>query len=368
MRQNEQRPHDCVPGASEGPKNMKGLSTPEHASRPISVRIPGASLIFSLYPGVIAAAIVAIAASWLSQNYNAPVMLFALLLGMALAFLSEDSRCRLGVNFSSRTILRFGVALLGLRISASQIAELGAMPVAAVVAAVSTTLGVGYFAAQRMGLRSEFGVLSGGAVGICGASAALAISAVLPSYAQKERDTVLTVIGVTTLSTIAMVSYPSFAAWLGLTKVEAGVFIGASIHDVAQVVGAGYIVSQETGDVSTYVKLMRVALLVPIVAGLSFAFFSRLAGAQSARAPMFPMFLVVFCALVALNSFIALPVWVTTAATQASSWCLVVAIAALGMKTSLRELARVGWKPVILIGIETAWIAVVALSVIVIMR
>ena len=344
--------------------SMEGIAPRAAATGGLMARLPGAAQARALYPGLIAAGTIALAATWLSQNYNAPVMLFALLLGMAFAFLSEDARCAPGVNFASRSILRMGVALLGLRISVGQIVDLGVMPVTAVVCGVASTLALSALLARLMGLRNEFGVLSGGAVGICGASAALAISAALPAFAQKERDTVLTVIGVTTLSTVAMVIYPSLAQWLGLSAAEAGVFIGASVHDVAQVVGAGYTISQQAGDVSTYVKLMRVAMLAPVVALLSVAVFRRAREGAGGRAPAMPAFLVAFCLLVALNSAVDLPAGVREAATKTSNWCLVAAIAALGMKTSLRELARVGWRPVLLIGIETIWIAALALAVI----
>ena len=122
----------------------------------------------------------------------------------------------------------------------------------------------------RLGLRPVFGVLSGGAVAICGASAALAIASVLPRHEESERDTILTVVSITALSTLAMILYPIFATSVGLDHVRAGIFIGGTIHDVAQVVGAGYMISPETGDVATYVKLLRVAMLLPAVFAIAF--------------------------------------------------------------------------------------------------
>src|SRR6185312_7645057 len=121
-------------------------------------------------------------------------------------------------------------------------------------------------------LSSVFGVLSGGAVAICGASAALAIASVLPRSDTRERDTILAVVSVTALSTIAMILYPVFAISIGLDHRHAGVFIGGTIHDVAQVVGAGYTISNETGDIATYVKLLRVAMLLPAAFTISFLY------------------------------------------------------------------------------------------------
>jgi uncharacterized integral membrane protein (TIGR00698 family) len=286
---------------------------------------------------------------------------------MAFNFLHEDGRCKQGIDFASRTVLRLGVALLGLRITFTQISTLGLVPIITVIAGVATTSLFGLWLGRRLGLGAYFGLLSGGAVAICGASAALAISTSLPRYETKERDTALTVVGVTTLSTIAMILYPLVVSLLQLNATEAGVFIGGTIHDVAQVVGAGYMVSQETGDVSTYVKLLRVAALVPVVVLISLLM-SEGAGTGDRIRRAFPMFLVGFCALVIFNSVLSIPAQVTSAATTLSSYCLVTAISALGMKTSFRSLVEVGWRPVGMMVAETFWIALLVLGAIFLTR
>ena len=107
---------------------------------------------------------------------------------------------------------------------------------------------------RALGCDRDLGGLTGGAVGIGGASAALALSAARPDSEAKQRQTLFTVIGVTAFSTVAMVFYPIFGDLLRFTSTDMGFFIGATIHDVAQVVGAGYSVSSETGDLATYVK------------------------------------------------------------------------------------------------------------------
>ena len=135
-------------------------------------------------------------------------------------------------------MLRLGVALLGVRITLGQIASLGIAPVLTVVVGVASTILIGFLLARRLRLSDMFGVLSGGAVAICSASAALAIASVLPHDKDRERDTTLTVVAVTALSTLAMILYPVFATSIGLDHRHAGVFIGGTIHDVAQVVGA----------------------------------------------------------------------------------------------------------------------------------
>ncbi len=316
------------------------------------------------FPGLLAAATVAMAATFLSENYDGPVMLFALLLGMAFQFLSQEGRCAHGIEVASKDVLRIGVALLGARITFDQIVGLGIGPMAAVVLGVVLTVVVGAIAGWAMGLGSKFGVLSGGAVAICGASAALAIASILPKDEQSERDTIFTVIGVTTLSTIAMIIYPLIVSLFGLGTVDAGIFLGGTIHDVAQVVGAGYSVSEQTGDVATFTKLLRVAMLLPVVLVLSYVFRQRAESGRKSSVP-FQGFLFAFAALVVLNSLGAIPEPIRLGMVDVSRWCLVIAISALGMKTSLQALAEVGLRPITLIVAQTAFLAVFILGLMV---
>ena len=342
---------------------MEGIPTPEPKAPSWSGRFEDLRVI---YPGLLAALTAGVAATWLSQHYNAPVMLYALLFGMAFHFLHEEGRCIRGIEYSSKAVLRVGVALLGARITFEQILSLGLWPIVIVIAGVLTTIAFGAVVSQRLGLSRGFGVLSGGAVGICGASAALAIASVLPKTPEGERDTVVTVVTVTALSTIAMIFYPMLVGILGLDHVRAGIFIGGTIHDVAQVVGAGYAVSTRTGDVATYVKLLRVTLLLPVVFGVAMAM-RRVSGSRHAVAPM-PFFLVGFAVLVVLGSLGWLPKIAIDGAAVVSRWCLVTAIAALGMKTSFKSLAAVGWRPVALMVAETIWVAALVAVALLILR
>jgi uncharacterized integral membrane protein (TIGR00698 family) len=317
----------------------------------------------TLFPGMLACAVVAAAATFLSEHYGAPVMLFALLLGLAMNFLSGDGPCQPGIEFTARTVLRLGVALLGLRITLGQVVELGWQPVAIVVLSVVLTIGVSMVVAKALGFQSLFGLLSGGATAICGASAALALAAALPNHPLKERATLFTVIGVSALSTVAMIAYPMIAQWLGLDPSTAGVFLGATIHDVAQVVGAGYSMSTQTGDVATVVKLMRVAMLVPVI--VFAVMFTRSRVAQEGggkRPPLLPGFAVGFVVLMLINSTGWLPGSVAKSGSDLSRWLLVAAIAGIGMKTQLKELVTVGLKPVLLMVGETVFLVALVLA------
>ena len=321
------------------------------------------ALPLNLAPGLLVAATVAMAAGFLSINYGAPVMLFALLLGIAFNFLAEEGRCVEGIQAGSTQVLQIGVALLGARITFTQIAELGLMPVVTVASSVVLTMVFGIGVARVMGLPRQFGILTGGSVAICGASAALAISTALPKYEGSERDTIFTVVSVVTLSSVAMIVYPLIAAAMRLDHTQAGVFLGATIHDVAQVVGAGYSVSAQTGDVATVIKLARVALLVPVILVLLAWFRSRGGDPTVSKLPI-PAFLIAFPLLVGVNSAHLIPEPVRVVLVDTSRWCLVIAIAALGMKTSLKALAEVGHRALTLIVAETIFLALLVLGVI----
>jgi len=312
------------------------------------------------WPGLAVAATVAIAATFLSVHYHASAMLFALLLGMALNFLAEEGRCLPGIQMASTTVLRAGVALLGLRITIAQVQALGWHTILLVVGTVALTIAAGTLVARALGLGAALGTLTGGAVAICGASAALAIASILPKHKNAERDASFTVIGVTTLSTLAMIVYPIVVASLGLDHRAAGVFLGGTIHDVAQVVGAGYTLSQETGDTATIVKLLRVAMLLPICLVIGLALHVRGAAAAHA-APVLPWFAVAFAALVVVTSLGWIPASAIEAGSIISRWCLVTAIAAIGMKTSLKALVDMGLKPVMLMVAETVFLAALVL-------
>ncbi|HSW82827.1 MAG TPA: putative sulfate exporter family transporter [Usitatibacter sp.] len=314
------------------------------------------------WPGLAVASTVAVAATFLSLQYKASAMLFALLLGMALNFLAEEGRCLPGIQVASTLVLRTGVALLGLRITITQVQALGWGTIILIVGSVALTIGVGLIVSRVMKLGNAFGTLTGGAVAICGASAALAIASLLPKHKNAERDASFTVIGVTAMSTLAMILYPIVVGALGWDHHAAGIFLGATIHDVAQVVGAGYSISTDTGDTATIVKLVRVAMLLPvcIVIGLML----HLRGSQAAHAaPVLPWFAVAFALLVVIASTGWIPPGVIDFGSLISRWFLVTAIAAIGMKTSLKSLVDMGLKPVMLVVVETLFLAALVVGV-----
>lgn len=324
----------------------------------------------NLWPGIASPLLIMLGASFLSEHYGGPQLLYALLFGLAFHFLYQDARCRPGIEFCAKTLLRIGVALLGARITLAQIGQLGIGPLATALLGVASTIALGAWLARRLGLATDFGLLCGAAVSICGASAALAVAAVMPKTEENERHTLLTVVGVTGLSTLAMVVYPLLVKVLGLDETSAGIFLGGTIHDVAQVVGAGLMISHDAGDVAVIVKLFRVTLLVPVVAVLAYYWRRQIStpGNAGQRAPLLPFFLVGFMALVLLNSAGVVTQQLTNALGHVSRVCLVIAISALGIKTSFEELVRLGWRPMALMLVESVWLAAVFAAYLCVLR
>jgi len=328
------------------------------------------------WPGLLLCGVVALAATFVSGQYGGPQLLYALLMGLAFNFLATDARIRPGLDLCGRTLLRAGVALLGLRITAHQVVALGWQTAVLTLLAMASTIGLGLWLARVLRRPGAEGMIAGASVGICGASAALAVSSVLPASRENERFTLMTVVGVTLLSTCAMVLYPMVAQWVGMRPSEAGVFFGAAIHDVAQVVAAATLLSgageQAAADSAVIVKLFRVMLLMPVALLVAMCWPRPRGGGNSEAdsdpeppdrpVPLLPGFLLVFIVCMLVNTSGLVPPHLSALGSQASRGLLVMAIAAVGVKTQPQDLLKLGWAPVVMLVTETVWIAVFAIT------
>jgi len=333
----------------------------------------GGAIIRAIIPGAMLAILIAAMSLSIETRLGGPVMLYALLGGALCNPLSAraglEHRLRPGLDFSADTLLKVGVALLAVKITLVDVANLGWQTAAMVFAGVAATLVIGTAIGRLFGLKLDHSVLSAGSVAICGSSAALAIASVLPCNKKNECNTVVTVIAVTSLSTLAMVAYPLLASALNFTDTQSGIFMGISIHNVAQVVGAGYIVSGPAGEIATIVKLMRVACLLPVIVILSMIFRTRNApnnasGSTAKKPPLLPIFMVAFILIMLINSAGLIPALISSGFTHVSQWALVIAVAALGVKTSVRDIVGVGIKPLLALVSQTAFLAVFAILMI----
>ena len=319
-------------------------------------------------PGLALAGAVGLLATWLSGTLpvvtggpTLPAMILALGLGILFHRIADQPRFEPGLSFCVRVILRTAIAFLGLRIALTDIAALGAHVAVLVVFAMTATLAVAFTASRMLDRGDGYGALSGAANAVCGASATLATATVVPAYPARGADIAFAVIMANLLSTLAMIVYPLIGRALGLDEIRMGILLGATIHDMAQVVGAAYAVSDTAGNAATVVKLFRVLLLLPVVLIIG-AVLARSAGpAGPARVPV-PTFAFAFILLCLANS--AMGEWPALAEaisyarlrailSQAADIGLLLAIAALGLGTSARSLLSVGWRHIVVFGLAT---------------
>jgi uncharacterized integral membrane protein (TIGR00698 family) len=323
----------------------------------------------SLAPGIALSAVVAVAAfviaPFVARVAPIPAIVIALLIGVALNPIAARPTFHPGMTFCVKKLLRWAVALLGLRIALGEIIALGLPTAFLVVVSMAATIISGFAFARFFGQDEGYGALAGAGTAVCGASATLATATVLPSYTGKEADVVFVVVAVNALSTVAMVLYPPLCTWLGFDPHTTGVMLGGTIHDVAQVVGAGYAVSEPVGNTAVIVKLFRVFLLLPVVLAVGWWFARRGATTGEARVPV-PVFALMFLALCIINSLMPTlpalaPVYVPIKAAlgQASTWGLLLAIAALGLGTSLSAIGALGWRHIATVAGTTLVILIV---------
>lgn len=336
----ERRPDfDAYAGDLFGEMMLADTAPVPAARKPLSRFVPGLAI----------CAIASAAAAWLSQNYGVPVILAGLLLGLALNFAAGDARTHEGLDATSRHGLRFGIMLLGFQVTLMQIGAMGVIPFAGLALVMTASLVAALLAARATGQSAAVGLLAGGSTAICGASAALALYGVIGRERIEQAQFTLTLVILAAASAIALTTYPALTGMLGFTEAQAGFLVGASIHDVAQAIGAGFAVSDAAGAQATVVKLTRVALLAPLVA-LAALWIARTdpvaAAGKTTRVPMLPGFILVFLGLVALNSVISLPPAVADHALTLSKTLLLLAVTATAMRTRTDLLLELGWRSV----------------------
>ena len=300
-------------------------------------------------PGLTIVALGTLAAGFLSDHYGAPPTLMALLIGLALNFLSADRRLHPGLGFASRSLLRWGIVLVGVRVTGAQVLALGPVALVCVIGIVAVTIGVGVLAARRFGLGGAFGTLAGGAVAICGASAAMALATTLGEKRVSQAQLTLVLVGISAMSAGAMVVYPLIAHGLRFTDLQAGFLLGASIHDVAQALGAGYAFSPGAGQIAAIVKLTRVALLAPVLAVVA----ATLPRGERGKGTGIPWFVVGFFALAAVNSTGVIPAEVAKGAERVAAALLAAAVTATAIRSPLAQLLETGPRPLLVIAAAT---------------
>ncbi|BBE34007.1 YeiH family protein [Sphingosinicella microcystinivorans] len=303
--------------------------------------------------GIALSTSLAVGAIAIASVSSLPGVVVALVLGMITRALLPGlaDATEPGIRYCSRSLLRIAVALLGLRLAAPDLAALGPGAIGIVAVSLAATIGTGYLIARPMLRDGQVAAVAAAAVAVCGASAALAVSAIFPQRAALERMTTLVVIVVSLLSTIVMLVYPPLAGALGFSAAETALLFGAAIHDVAQVAGAGLAVSPEVATQAVAVKMIRVAGLLPIVLG--FGILLRAKHDGGTRPALLPAFLVAYVALALVAGFGIAPPLLISLGSTAATWLLTAAVAALGLSTRLEDLRAAPPLLLVFLGVQT---------------
>ena len=318
----------------------------------------------ALLPGLAMLALVAAASALIGgaaplARLGIGVLTVAIVLGMLAGNLVPQRWTALaapGAAFAQRTLLRLGVGLYGLRLTAQQIGAVGLRGVLIDMLVIASTLGLALWVGTRwFKLDRDTALLVGTGSAICGAAAVMAAEPVLKAPPHKVAMAVATV---TVFGSLSIVVYPLLFPLLGLDPAQFGVYIGSTVHEVAQVVAAGKAVSAATADQAVVVKLIRVALLAPVM--LLLARLVKPGTVQSAapRAPLLPWFIGLFVLAAALNSlgWIAAPLH--AALLQLDTALLTLAMAALGWGSSVRLMRQAGIRPLLLGAVLFAFLLV----------
>lgn len=317
----------------------------------------------SMTPGIavsLSAAAIAMAVN--SRFPTASPLLIAMVIGAIVANLAVPSdRFRPGLQVAAKRLLRAGVALLGLQLMLSDITRLGWGVIAVVVAVVGLGIVGSMYVGKLLGLSWTQRIFIACGFSICGAAAVAAVDGVVDS--KDDEDVVTGVALVVIFGTLMIPIVPMVSSLIGLSSTQAGLWAGASIHEVAQVVAAAGAIGGSALGVAVVVKLARVLMLAPVMAILSVRQ-RRILGADAdiKRPPLVPLFVVVFMACVLMRSTGMVPDGVLDAAKVLQTGGLSAAMFALGTGVHFSIFTRVGARPFVLAAVSTLWVAVIALA------
>jgi len=290
-------------------------------------------------------------------------MILAIVIGMGFHNLvGTPAWAQRGITFSIKRLLRLAIILLGFQLTLMQVAEVGTRGVSIIVVTLIATFLFTIWAGRALGVERKLAELIAAGTSICGASAIIATNTVTDA---RDEDVTYAVACVTIFGSIAMFLYPLLPGLLHLDQRAYGLWSGASIHEIAQVVAASFQDGQRAGEFGTMAKLARVMLLAPMVIALSvkLRIFQTLNTAKAVRPPL-PWFVLGFIAVVAINSAIAVPGEAKDTIAMSTTFLMSMALAAMGLETDISKLRAEGLKPVLLGAVAFLFISCFSLTLI----
>ena len=324
-----------------------------------------------LLPGLLLSGVIAYGATQLGklewmQSHGMSALTLAIILGIVLGnsvYGRLAPACGAGVAFSKQTLLRLGIILYGFRLTFQDIGQVGLAGITIDALVLASTFGLAMFLGVKVfKLERNSAILIGAGSSICGAAAVMATEPVVKG---RSEDVTVAVSTVVVFGTIAIFLYPLLyqlnLGWhvLAATPSAFGVYIGSTVHEVAQVVAAGKSIGQETANAAVIAKMVRVMMLAPFLVILSAVLArgkARPGGKEKAARLAIPWFAFIFIAVVAFNSLGLLSGGVVAAITDIDTALLAMAMAALGLTTHMSAIRRAGIKPLLLAGLLFCWL------------
>ncbi|WP_157404084.1 YeiH family protein [Paracoccus sp. N5] len=298
-------------------------------------------------PGLGLTCILAVAAMAVQRLSGIPALsplVVAMVLGIAVRnLIGTPALAQPGITFSLRRILRLAIVLLGFQLTLAQLRAVGLPGLAVISVTLAATFLFTKWAGRALGVERRLAELIAAGTSICGASAVIATNTVTRGA---DEDVAYAIACVTVFGSLSMIAMPVLGSLLGMDAAHYGIWTGATIHEVAQVVGAGFQHGAEAGQAATVAKLSRVILLAPMILILG-ALARRRGGSAHGSAPA-PWFVLGFIAVVLLNSALPLPEGAKAQVVTLTSFLLTVALAAMGLETDLRKLRAKGVRPLAL--------------------
>lgn len=322
------------------------------------------SISSGVVPGLVLAAMIT-SVAYSARNVSGFALLSPMILAVVAGMiysnvLGTPAHAKAGIAFAQRRLLRFAIVLLGFQLTLGQVAAIGIGGVGIIAATLGATFVFTITLGRLIGVDRKLAQLIAAGTSICGASAIVATNIVTEA---RDEDVTYAVAGITLFGTVAMLGFPLLAPVLGLDQHAFGLWAGASIHEVAQVIGAGFQDGAQAGETATVAKLTRVAMLAPMVITLGLMARRGNADSSAAKPPM-PWFVVAFVAVVGLNSLVAMPAAVHSAIALATQIMLTMGLAAMGLQADISQLRSRGLRPLVLAFSAFLFIAAFSLTLV----
>ena len=262
-----------------------------------------------------------------------------------------------GIQFCSKRILRLGIILYGFRLTLQDVTEVGIPAIIVDALMVTITICGGVMVGKWLKMDKEISLLTSVGAGICGAAAVLGAESALRVKPYKTAVAVSTVV---IFGTISMFLYPVLYrnGVFSISPELMGIFTGASVHEVAHVVGAGNAMGENVGSVAIIVKMIRVMILVPVLLIISYTIARKASGSDAPGKINTPWFAILFLVVIVVNSFIPLSDSVRNGINTFDTFLLTMAMTALGAETSFDKFKKAGSKPFVLALILFCWLIV----------